>query len=78
MQDIASAVRRIEPEKTSKVREAETFLRSNPKCASAPQLSAKVDATSNKYNKVDQLLKCSEDKYVRRPTAWSLRSHVQL
>ncbi|XP_062874691.1 periplakin isoform X2 [Trichomycterus rosablanca] len=62
IRDIASDVRRIEPEKTSKVREAETFLRSNPKCSSAPQLSAKVDTTNNKYDKVDQLLRCSDDK----------------
>ncbi|MCI4384801.1 hypothetical protein PGIGA_G00043010 [Pangasianodon gigas] len=62
MRDIASIVRKIEPEKTSKVREAETFLKSNPKCASAPQLSAKVDTTLNKYNKVEQLLKCTDEK----------------
>ncbi|MCJ8739031.1 hypothetical protein PDJAM_G00042480 [Pangasius djambal] len=62
MRDIASIVRKIEPEKTSKVREAETFLKSNPKCASAPQLSAKVDTTLNKYNKVEQLLKCADEK----------------
>ncbi|KAF4093093.1 hypothetical protein AMELA_G00028160 [Ameiurus melas] len=62
MRDIASIVRKIEPEKISKVREAETFLKSNPKCASAPQLSSKVDTTLNKYDKVEQLLKCSDDK----------------
>ncbi|KAK2829686.1 hypothetical protein Q7C36_017676 [Tachysurus vachellii] len=62
MRDIASAVRKIEPEKTSKVREAETFLRSNPKCASAPQLSSKVDTTINKHNKVQQLLQCADDR----------------
>ncbi|XP_017313913.1 periplakin [Ictalurus punctatus] len=62
MRDIASVVRKIEPEKTAKVREAETFLKSNPKCASAPQLSSKVDTTLNKYDKVDQLLKCSNDR----------------
>ncbi|KAI5629462.1 periplakin isoform X1 [Silurus asotus] len=62
MRDIATIVRKIEPEKSSKVREAETFLKSNPKCASAPQLSSKVDTTLNKYNKVEQLLKCTDDK----------------
>ncbi|XP_047656821.1 periplakin-like [Tachysurus fulvidraco] len=62
MRDIASAVRKIEPEKTSKIREAETFLKTNPKCASAPQLSSKVDTTINKHNKVQQLLQCADDR----------------
>ncbi|KAM9457669.1 periplakin [Clarias gariepinus] len=62
LRDISSIVRKIEPEKTSKIREAETFLKSTPKCASAPQLSAKVDTTFNKYSKVEQLLKCTDDK----------------
>uniref|UniRef100_A0A672SPK3 Periplakin-like n=1 Tax=Sinocyclocheilus grahami TaxID=75366 RepID=A0A672SPK3_SINGR len=48
----------IEPEKSAKVKEAETFLRSSPKCASAPQLYSKVDEANKKYNKVDLLLKC--------------------
>ncbi|XP_052408795.1 periplakin [Carassius gibelio] len=62
IKDIATAVRKIEPEKSAKVQEAESFLRSSPKCASAPQLYSKVDETNKKYNKVDLLLKCSEDK----------------
>ncbi|KAL7850061.1 hypothetical protein SRHO_G00194100 [Serrasalmus rhombeus] len=62
MKEIASAVRRIEPEKTSKVQEAEVFLKSGPKCASVPQLYSKVADTNNKYNKVDQLLKSADDK----------------
>ncbi|XP_066546413.1 periplakin [Amia ocellicauda] len=62
LKDIGAAVRRIEPEKTSKVNEAETFLASKPKCASAPQLYSKVDEVNNKYNKVNVLLQCSEDK----------------
>uniref|UniRef100_A0A672Q8L6 Periplakin-like n=1 Tax=Sinocyclocheilus grahami TaxID=75366 RepID=A0A672Q8L6_SINGR len=45
IKDIAAAVRKIEPEKSSKVQEAESFLRSSPKCASAPQLYSKVDET---------------------------------
>uniref|UniRef100_A0A4W5KFD8 Periplakin n=1 Tax=Hucho hucho TaxID=62062 RepID=A0A4W5KFD8_9TELE len=60
--DIAAVVRKIEPEKSSKVREAEKFLTSNPKCASAPQLNAKVNEANNKYDKINLLLKCSEDK----------------
>ncbi|XP_030646106.1 periplakin [Chanos chanos] len=62
MKDIATAVHKIEPEKVSKVQEAERFLKSNPKCASAPQLYAKVDEADKKYNRVDLLLKCAEDK----------------
>ncbi|KAM3864041.1 periplakin, partial [Diretmus argenteus] len=62
MKEIAAAVSKIEPEKSSKVQEAKSFLTSNPKCASTPQLHAKVDEANKKYDKVDQLLKCSEDK----------------
>ncbi|XP_076852637.1 periplakin [Brachyhypopomus gauderio] len=62
MKDIASAVRRIEPEKTSKVQEAEVFLRTNPKCASTPQLFSKVAETNEKYDKVDRLLKSATEK----------------
>uniref|UniRef100_A0A9J7ZU02 Periplakin n=1 Tax=Cyprinus carpio carpio TaxID=630221 RepID=A0A9J7ZU02_CYPCA len=47
----------IEPEKSTKVKEAETFLGSSPKCASAPQLYSKVEEANKKYNKVDLLLK---------------------
>ncbi|XP_051995690.1 LOW QUALITY PROTEIN: periplakin [Xyrauchen texanus] len=62
MKDIGSTVRKIELEKSAKVQEAETFLRSNPKCASAPQLYTKVDETNKKYNKVDLLLKSADEK----------------
>lgn len=62
IRDITSAVNKIEPEKSAKVKEAEAFLKSSPKCASAPQLYSKVDDTNKKYNKVDLLLKCSTDK----------------
>ncbi|XP_051572822.1 periplakin [Myxocyprinus asiaticus] len=62
MKDIGSTVRKIEPEKSAKVQEAETFLRSTPKCASAPQLYTKVDETNKKYNKVDLLLKSADEK----------------
>ncbi|XP_015255171.1 PREDICTED: periplakin [Cyprinodon variegatus] len=62
MRDIAAAVSRIEPEKTSKVAEAKSFLTSNPKCASAPQLNSKVDEANKKYTKIEQLLQCSQEK----------------
>ncbi|XP_010872169.4 periplakin [Esox lucius] len=62
IKDIATVVRKIEPEKSSKVKEAESFLKSNPKCASAPQLNGKVNEVNNKFDKINLLLKCSEEK----------------
>nr|XP_020463998.1 periplakin [Monopterus albus] len=62
MRDIAAAVSKIEPEKSSKVQEAKSFLVSNPKCASAPQLHSKVDEANRKYTKIEQLLQCSQEK----------------
>uniref|UniRef100_A0A8C7HIQ6 Periplakin n=1 Tax=Oncorhynchus kisutch TaxID=8019 RepID=A0A8C7HIQ6_ONCKI len=59
VKDIAAVVRKIEPEKSSKVREAEKFLTSNPKCASAPQLNGKVNEANNKYDKINLLLQNS-------------------
>ncbi|KAJ8246123.1 hypothetical protein GJAV_G00263880 [Gymnothorax javanicus] len=64
LKEIKASVEKIEPEKTSKIQEAETFLASKPTCASAPQLFNKVDEAVKKYDKVDLLLKCSEDKLV--------------
>lgn len=63
-QDIAATVSKMEPEKTSKVQEAKSFLVSNPNCASAPQLNSKVDNANKKFAKVEQLLQLSQDKYV--------------
>ncbi|XP_076609734.1 periplakin [Chaetodon auriga] len=62
MKDISAAVSKIEPEKSSKVQEAQNFLVSNPNCASAPQLHSKVDVANKKYTKVEQLLQCSQEK----------------
>uniref|UniRef100_A0A8C9VK20 Periplakin n=1 Tax=Scleropages formosus TaxID=113540 RepID=A0A8C9VK20_SCLFO len=62
LKDIKAAVWKIEPEKSSKVREAETFLTSNPKCSSSPQLYSKVDEANQKSDKVNSLLKLSEDR----------------
>lgn len=64
LQDIATAVTKIEPEKSSKVQEAKSFLVSNPNCASASQLNSKVDCANKKYAKIEQLLQCSQEKYV--------------
>ncbi|XP_046893628.1 periplakin [Hypomesus transpacificus] len=62
MKDIKAVVSRIELEKTAKVKESTTFLTSNPKCASASQLHAKVEQANKKDDKIDLLLKCSEEK----------------
>ncbi|KAM9843656.1 periplakin [Aulostomus maculatus] len=62
MRDIAAAVSRIEPEKSSKVQEAKSFLVSSPTSASAPHLHSKVDEANNKYTHVEQLLQGSQDK----------------
>ncbi|KAM4530554.1 periplakin [Odontesthes bonariensis] len=62
MKDIAGAVSKIEPEKSSKVSEAKSFLVSNPNSASAPQLHSKVDEANKKYTKIEQLLQCSQEK----------------
>ncbi|XP_045895485.1 periplakin [Micropterus dolomieu] len=62
MRDIAAAVSKIEPEKSSKVQEAKSFLVSNQSCASAPQLHSKVDEANKKYTKIEQLLQCSQEK----------------
>lgn len=62
IRDIAAAVSKIEPEKSSKVQEARSFLAANPNCASAPQLYSKVDETDKKYDKIEQLLQCSQEK----------------
>ena len=45
------------------MKESTTFLTSNPKCASASQLHAKVEQANKKDDKIDLLLKCSEEKY---------------
>ncbi len=63
LQDIAAAVSKIEPEKSSKTQEAKSFLVSNPSCASAPQLHGKVDEANKKYTKIEQLLQSSQEKY---------------
>ncbi|XP_054614550.1 periplakin [Dunckerocampus dactyliophorus] len=62
LKDIANAVHRIEPEKNSKVQEAKNFLVSNPTCASAPHLHSKADEVNRKYNNLEQLLQCSQEK----------------
>ncbi|XP_035036456.2 periplakin [Hippoglossus stenolepis] len=62
MRDIAAAVSKIEPEKSSKAQEAKSFLVSNPNCNSSPQLHSKVDEANNKYAKIEELLQCSQEK----------------
>ncbi|KAL0993561.1 hypothetical protein UPYG_G00109790 [Umbra pygmaea] len=62
IKEISGVVRKIEPEMASKVKEAETFMKSTPKCASAPQLNGKLNEANNKFDKTNLLLKCSEEK----------------
>ncbi|CAL9703635.1 unnamed protein product [Knipowitschia caucasica] len=62
MKDISNAVSRLEPEKSSKVEEAKSFLVSSPTCASAPQLHSKVDETNKKHSRILELLQCSQEK----------------
>ncbi|XP_062264058.1 periplakin [Platichthys flesus] len=62
MRDIAAAVSKIEPEKSSKAKEAKNFLVANPNCNSSPQLHSKVDEANNKYAKIEELLQCSQEK----------------
>uniref|UniRef100_A0AAX7UG83 Desmoplakin SH3 domain-containing protein n=1 Tax=Astatotilapia calliptera TaxID=8154 RepID=A0AAX7UG83_ASTCA len=59
---VRTSALRIEPEKSSKVQEAQSFLVSNPNCASTSQLHSKVDEANKKYTKVEQLLQCSQEK----------------
>uniref|UniRef100_A0A8D3E1Y3 Periplakin n=1 Tax=Scophthalmus maximus TaxID=52904 RepID=A0A8D3E1Y3_SCOMX len=60
--NFTSSHQRIEPEKSSKVQEAKSFLVSNPNCVSAPQLHSKVDDANKKYTKIEELLQCSQEK----------------
>ncbi|KAJ4932725.1 hypothetical protein JOQ06_011140 [Pogonophryne albipinna] len=62
MRDIAAAVSKIEPEKSSKVQESKSFLVSNPTCASAPQLHSKVDEANKKFSNIELLLQSSQEK----------------
>ncbi|KAJ8284129.1 hypothetical protein COCON_G00029790 [Conger conger] len=62
--EMMASVQKIEPEKSSKVQEAVTFLDTKPTCASAPQLFTKTDEATKKYDKVNLLLTCTEDKLV--------------
>lgn len=62
LKNIANNVRRIEPDKTMKIRECEAFLATSPKCASAPQLQNKVNDTNKKYERVNNLLNSAQEK----------------
>lgn len=52
------------------MQEAQSFLVSNPTCASAPQLHSKVDEATKKYTKIEELLQCSQEKYVSQYLLW--------
>lgn len=62
IKNIANNVRRIEPDKTMKVQECEVYLSKSPEVSSTPILRSKVNETNKKYDKVNELLNCSQDK----------------
>nr|DBA19225.1 TPA: hypothetical protein GDO54_015091 [Pyxicephalus adspersus] len=62
LKNIANNVRRIEPEKTQKVKECEVYLSKSPEVSSTPILRSKINETNKKYDKVNELLNCSQDK----------------
>ncbi|XP_075422275.1 periplakin [Ascaphus truei] len=62
LKNIANQVRRIEPEKTQRVQECEVYLVNTPNVSSGPILRNKVGETNKKYDKVNELLTCSQDK----------------
>uniref|UniRef100_A0A8C5QMB9 Periplakin n=1 Tax=Leptobrachium leishanense TaxID=445787 RepID=A0A8C5QMB9_9ANUR len=62
LKNISNQVRRIEPEKTQCVKECEACLRSNPDISSSGILRSKVSETSNKYERVNDLLNSAQEK----------------
>ncbi|KAM9305204.1 periplakin [Gastrophryne carolinensis] len=62
LKNIANNVRRIEPEKTQKVQECEVYLSKSPEVSSSPILRSKINETNKKYDRVNDLLTCSQDK----------------
>ncbi|XP_018414101.1 PREDICTED: periplakin [Nanorana parkeri] len=62
LKNVANNVRRIEPEKTQKVQECEVYLSKSPEVSSTPILRSKISETNKKYDKVNELLNCSQDK----------------
>ncbi|CAI9624123.1 unnamed protein product [Staurois parvus] len=62
LKNIANNVRRIEPEKTNKVQECEVYLSKSPEVSSTPVLRSKINETNKKYDKVNELLNCSQEK----------------
>ncbi|KYO32507.1 periplakin [Alligator mississippiensis] len=62
LKNITNEVRQIEPEKTRKIQECETFIESVPSTGSATLVRNKVEETNNKYDRVVQLLSAAQKK----------------
>uniref|UniRef100_A0A8C6XBL6 Periplakin n=1 Tax=Naja naja TaxID=35670 RepID=A0A8C6XBL6_NAJNA len=62
LKNVTNQIRRIEPEKTSKIQECEAFIESMPESSSTTLVKKKVEKTNNKYNWVTQLLDAAQEK----------------
>ncbi|XP_064376530.1 periplakin isoform X1 [Dromaius novaehollandiae] len=62
LKNITNEVRRIEPDKIRKIQECEVFIESVPNTGSATLVKKKVEDTSNKYDRVVQLLNAAQEK----------------
>lgn len=62
LQNVTNQIRRIEPEKTSKIQDCEAFIESLPESSGTTLVKSKVEETNNKYNWVAQLLNAAEEK----------------
>ncbi|XP_026536491.1 periplakin [Notechis scutatus] len=62
LKNVINQIRRIEPEKTSKIQECEAFIESMPESSSTTLVKKKVEKTNNKYNWVTQLLDAAQEK----------------
>ncbi|XP_039205750.1 periplakin isoform X1 [Crotalus tigris] len=62
LMNVTNQIRRIEPEKTSKIQECEALIESMPESSSTTLVKSKVEETNNKYNWVTQLLNAAQEK----------------
>ncbi|XP_015674743.1 periplakin [Protobothrops mucrosquamatus] len=62
LKNVTNQIRRIEPEKTSKIQECEALIESMPESSSTTLVKSKIEETNNKYNWVTQLLNAAQEK----------------
>ncbi|XP_070616818.1 periplakin [Erythrolamprus reginae] len=62
LKNVTNQIRRIEPEKATKIQECEVFIESLPESSGTTLVKSKVEETNNKYNWVAQLLNAAEEK----------------